>query len=152
MARGDAQTFSSLTQLAELREVTHAPLSRSLFHATAPRIDLPGATEAELRDWQQRLDHELHACGCTAGSFAVLGSVAALAVAEFGLGVDFASGVYEAGVWVGVVLGSASVGKAVGLLRAKLRRHRLYTEIENTLVLRQKDRAPARVERGYARA
>lgn len=152
MARGDAQPFTSLTELAELREVTHAPLSHSLLHATAPRLELPGATEAELRDWQQRLDLELHACGCTAGSIAVLGSLATLAVAEFGLGIDFASGAYEAGVWVGVTLASASVGKAVGLLRAKLRRHRLYTEIENTLVLRQKDRAPARVEEGYARA
>ncbi len=124
---------STGTSLDELRRVTHASVFRSLFHAVAPRLQLRDATGAELSEWQERLDRELDACGCTSGAIALLGALAGLAMAEFAVGVDFGSGLHTVGVWAAVAFAAAVVGKSAGLLRAQLRRRRLYAEIQRTL-------------------
>lgn len=127
------QADARVTGLDELRRVTHASLSRSLFHAAAPTLRLPEATEAELSEWQQRLDRELSACGCTSGAITLLVALATLAVVQFVVGVEVGSGLQAVGVWVAVALAAAVGGKTAGLLRAQVRRRRLYAEIERTL-------------------
>lgn len=122
-----------VTTLAELRRVTHAPVSSSLFHAVAPPLRLPLASEAELEDWQERLDREVYACGCTSGAVALLASLAVLAVAQFGAGIDLGGGLRAVVVWVVAGFAAAVLGKAAGLFRARVRRRLLYAEIERSL-------------------
>jgi hypothetical protein len=126
----------TVTTLAELRRVTHAPMSRSLVHTDAPSLRLPEATDAELGDWQQRLNRELYACGCTSGAVTLLVALAGLAIAQFVVGVDVGSGVQQVALWITVALAAALGGKAAGLLRAQRRRRLLYGEIERTLTNR----------------
>jgi hypothetical protein len=123
----------ALTSLPELRRVTHAPVYSSLVHTDAPSLRLEDATEAELSDWQRRLDRYLYACGCTSGAIALTAALAVLAAIQFVAGVDFGSGLRTTGVWVAVALGAALVGKTAGLARAQVQRRRLYAEIERTL-------------------
>jgi hypothetical protein len=123
-----------VTRLDELRRVTHAPVTSSLVHATAPTLRLERATEAELSEWQRRLDRYLYACGCTSGAVALSAALAALALVQFVAGVDFGSGLRTAGVWIAVAFIAALVGKTAGLAVAQVRRRTLYAEIERTLV------------------
>ena len=116
----------AITSLAELRRVTHAPVWSSLVHADAPTLRLEGASDAELGEWQRRLDRHLYACGCTSGAIALLAALVVLAAARF----DFGSGWRTAGVWVAVALGAALVGKTAGLAWAQVQRRRLYAEID----------------------
>lgn len=122
-----------VTTLADLRRVTHTPITRSLLRTEAPSLQLLGATDAELQDWQKRLDRELYACGCTSGAIAMLAALASLAPAQFVLGVGPGSGVSQVVVWISVALTAALGGKAFGLLRARRRRRSLYAEIERAL-------------------
>jgi len=131
----------TITKLDELRDVTHAPVVRSLVHTAAPVLRFPAATAAELRDWQSRLEQELYACGCTSGAVALLAALCSLVFLQFVAGVDTGSGWRAAGIWLGVAFAAAGVGKAGGLLRAQLRRRRLYAEIERTLVVRGPENA-----------
>jgi hypothetical protein len=126
----------AVTTLAELRSVTHAPISQSLVHTDAPPLRLPEATGAELRDWQRRLDQELYACGCNSGAVTLLAGLASLAIAQFALGVDTGSGLRLAAVWIAVAFAAALGGKAAGLLWARRRRLLLYAEIARTLTER----------------
>jgi hypothetical protein len=123
----------ALTSPAELRRVTHAPVWSSLVHAAAPTLRLDGATDAELSEWQRRLDRYLYACGCTSGAITLAAALAALATIQFVVGVDFGSGLRTVGVWIAVALGAALVGKTAGLAWAQVQRRRLYAEIERTL-------------------
>lgn len=67
----------------------------------------------------------------------LLGALALLAVGQFLLGFHPASGVATIGLWVATALAAAFIGKALGLLAARVRRRRLYAEIERTLAARQ---------------
>lgn len=127
---------TAVTSLDQLRRVTHAPVTRSLVHASAPALRLPAATEAELGEWQQRLERELYACGCTSGAVSVLAALGGLAIAQFVVGMDVGSGWHAGLVWVVVGFAAAGLGKAAGLLRAQVRRRQLYAEIERTLSAR----------------
>lgn len=120
----------AITSLAELRRVTHAPVWSSFVHTDAPTLRLERATDAELRDWQRRLDRYLYACGCTSGAIALIAAVAVVAAIQFVAGVDFGSVLRTVGVWVGVALVAALVGKTAGLAWAQVQRRRLYAEID----------------------
>lgn len=122
-----------VTRLDELRRVTHAPVISSLVHAAAPTLRLERATDAELSEWQRRLDRYLYACGCTSGAVALSAALAALATIQFVAGADLGSGLRTVGVWIAVALVAALVGKTAGLLGAQVRRRTLYAEIERTL-------------------
>jgi hypothetical protein len=116
----------AITSLAELRRVTHAPVWSSLVHADAPTLRLEGATDAELSEWQRRLDSYVYACGCTSGAVALLAALVVLAAARF----DFGSGWRTVGAWTAIALGTALVGKTTGLAWAQVQRRRLYAEID----------------------
>jgi len=133
----------TITNLGELRRLTHAPFSQSLVHKAAPELKLPAASATELARWQERLNRDLYACGCTAGAIALVGSLAVLAIAEFAAGIELGSGEWAVGVWVFVALGAAVLGKAGGLLAARLRRRQLYAEIEWTLTGRTSSAPPS---------
>lgn len=122
-----------VTRLDELRRVTHAPVTSSLVHAAAPTLRLERATEAELSEWQRRLDRYLYACGCTSGAITLSASLAALATIQFVAGVEIGSGLRAASVWIAVAFIAALVGKTAGLAGAQVRRRTLYAEIERTL-------------------
>lgn len=128
---------SPVTTLEQLRPLTHAPVSRSLFPAQAPLLRFPTAGEADLRRWQRRFERDLHACGCTAGALMLLGALAGLAVAHAVFGLRLGSVAATVGVWPATALAAALTGKALGLLGARVRRRRLYAEIERTLAGRQ---------------
>lgn len=68
-------------------------------------------------------NRESHPCGCTAGAVALLGALAALAIAQLGFGVRFGSPLRTAVTWVGVAVAAAVVGKVAGS-RAARARHR----------------------------
>lgn len=123
----------ALTSLEELRRVTHAPVWSSLVHTDAPTLRLERATDAELSEWQRRLDRYLYACGCTSGAVTLAAALVVLAAIQFVAGVDFGSGLRTAGVWTAVALVAAFVGKTAGLGAAQVQRRRLYAEIERTL-------------------
>ena len=123
----------TIASLDELRRVTHAPVWSSLVHTDAPTLRLERATEAELSEWQRRLDRYLYACGCTSGAITLTATLAALAAIQFVAGVDFGSGVRTAGIWIAVALVAALVGKSAGLAAAQVQRRTLYAEIERTL-------------------
>jgi hypothetical protein len=122
-----------VTRLDELRGVTHAPVTNSLVHATAPSLRLEHATETELSEWQRRLDRYLYACGCGSGAITLTAALAALAATQFVVGVDFGSGLRTVGVWIAVALVAALIGKTAGLAAAQVQRRTLYAEIERTL-------------------
>ena len=100
------------------------------MHADAPTLRLEGATDAQLSEWQRRLDRYLYACGCTSGAVVLLVALVVLAAAQFVAGVDFGSGMRTAGIWAVVALGAAFVGKTAGLAWAQVQRRRLYAEID----------------------
>lgn len=126
-----------VSDLSELRRFTHTPFLGALFHLKAPRLELAGATAAELSNWQRRFDRDLHACGCTSGAATLTGALAILALLEFAVGFDLGSGLTRIAIWIGVTLAAATGGKAGGLFVARVRRHRLYDEIARTFASRQ---------------
>jgi hypothetical protein len=123
----------TITSPDELRRVTHAPVWSSLVHTDAPTLRLERATDAELSDWQRRLDRYLYACGCTSGAITLVAAIAALAAIQFVAGVHFGSGLRTTGVWIAVAFVAALVGKTAGLAAAQMRRRTLYAEIERRL-------------------
>ena len=123
----------TITSPDELRRVTHAPVWSSLVHTDSPTLRLERATDAELSEWQRRLDRYLYACGCTSGAIALSAALAVLAAVQLVAGVDFGSGLRTAGVWIAVALVAALVGKTAGLAWAQVQRRRLHAEIERTL-------------------
>jgi hypothetical protein len=127
----------TIASLDELRRITHAPVWSSLVHTDAPTLRLERATDAELSEWQRRLDRHLYACGCTSGAITLLAAIAALAAIQFVADVEFGSRLRTAGVWVAVAFAAALVGKTAGLAAAQVNRRRLYSEIERTLADRR---------------
>jgi hypothetical protein len=123
----------TITSPDELRRVTHAPVWSSLVHTDSPTLRLERATDAELSEWQRRLDRYLYACGCTSGAIALSAALAVLAAVQLVAGVAFGSGLRTAGVWTAVALVAALVGKTAGLAAAQVQRRTLYAEIERTL-------------------
>jgi hypothetical protein len=112
-------------------------MARSLFPAAAPQLRLPTATEPDLHRWQRRLERDLHACGCTAGAVMLLGALAVLAIVHLILGFRPGSAAATVGFWMAIPLAAAPIGKALGLFAARVRRRRLYAEIERTLAPRR---------------
>ena len=104
-----------------------ALLSRAAFEdsTNAVLLDIKGFAPDQASHWQRRLERYAFSCGCESGSVfllvAIITYMVVLTMSPQGL-----SGVGRAEVGIALALGVAAalVGKAVGLLYARIQLHR----------------------------
>ena len=103
----------------------HALATRIHLRFFLPRIEIVGArlSEDALRETRDRVHRLADACGCGEGAFAVLAALGVYSLYALTLGP-------ELGVWghvwrtVMLTLAAATIGKLVGLARARFQLHR----------------------------
>lgn len=116
--------------------------------SSAQRIRLAGPLEDAVAE--RALNRAYFACGCQAGSFAVVATLVGSVVLGLVLGFDGPLAWW----WIVLYLAAASVlGKAIGLGAARLQLRRLYRELRSRALQAEEDRSrrtPAPGESGVA--
>ena len=108
----------------------HALETRIHLRLFVPRIEIVGArlSEDALRETRDRVHRLADACGCGEGAFAVLAALGLYALYALTLGP-------EVGVWghawraLVLTLAAATIGKLVGLARARFQLYRELTDL-----------------------
>ena len=106
-----------------IREVDDADTSLAWRFAPGERlaVDADGLVAEETRAWEEELNRHYLACGCDEGAVAMLVVTVAVAAWLLFRPGSFVFGGFELGVTVGGLGSAAVLGKAAGLLAARLR-------------------------------
>jgi hypothetical protein len=110
---------------ADAEQLLHPRLSRFALRAA---IRVPGIASGRAARWERGLNASLQACGCVAGAVGMLIALVAAIVWRVGYAgpVDWRAFGWRA--FVALLIGTA-VGKAVGLLWARVRLVRIVAAI-----------------------
>jgi len=121
----------TITNAGQLEEMSR--WQRLLMPPIPVRLDLPNVPKERSNRLQSALDRSMAACGCQEGAAGLLAAGFLVAASWAFSRSAHSLGWSEAGLVFGILIAGTLAGKALGLLRARIRIRRLVQEFRKSL-------------------